>query len=87
MLPEHRKQIITERLQESFSPTALEVIDDSARHHGHAGAASGAGHYIVKITAECFHGRNRVDIHREIYDVLLDLMPDEIHALSIKLES
>jgi BolA protein len=79
----NRIQIITERLQNAFSPTHLEVIDDSHKHVGHAGAEGGAGHYKVIIQADIFKGKSRVDIHREIYRVLNDMIPHEIHALQI----
>jgi BolA protein len=85
MLPEQRIQEIEQRLQKAFSTSKLEVIDDSHKHIGHAGASSGAGHYTVVIAAECFQGKPRVAIHREIYAVLADLIPHEIHALQIKL--
>jgi len=75
--------IIHERLQQHFSPTLLEVQDDSARHQGHAGSANGAGHYTVIIRALCFENQSRLEVHRAIYQVLSDLIPDKIHALSI----
>jgi BolA protein len=76
--------IIKNRLQMAFSPTQLEVQDDSAQHQGHAGSQSGAGHYTIFIAADCFRGLSRVAIHREIYRVLNDLIPEQIHALQIK---
>jgi BolA protein len=80
-----RIQIITERLQQAFSPEKLDVIDDSDKHRGHAGSRDGAGHYTVIITAHCFAGKSRIVVHREIYQVLNDLIPREIHALQIKI--
>lgn len=80
-----RIKIITERLQNQFHPSQLEVIDDSHKHVGHAGAEGGAGHYTVIIQADIFKNKSRVDVHREIYHVLDDLIPHEIHALQIKL--
>jgi BolA protein len=85
MLPAERAQTIRLRLQEKFSPTALEVIDDSADHIGHAGSRDGAGHYTVVISATAFKEKSRIDTHREIYAVLADLIPHEIHALIIKI--
>ena len=81
----HRIELIKTRLQNKFSPTHLEVIDDSAKHAGHAGAQGGAGHYTVIISAEYFSKISRVAAHREIYQVLNDLIPHEIHALQIKI--
>lgn len=80
-----RLEIIRTRLQAAFSPSHLEVEDDSAAHQGHVGSRDGAGHYTVIIAADFFAGKSRVDIHRLIYAELQDLMPREIHALRIKL--
>lgn len=74
---------IRERLERAFSPQSLEIRDDSALHAGHAGARDGAGHYAVTIRAEAFRGVRRVEGHRLVYAALADLMPKEIHALSI----
>ncbi|MEO8400800.1 MAG: BolA family protein [Gammaproteobacteria bacterium] len=84
MNPEERRNLIEERLQKCFSPTQLSVIDDSEKHKGHAGSQGGAGHYTVIIAARCFQGKSRVETHREIYQLFHDLIPHEIHALSIK---
>ncbi len=78
----NRIECIRERLKK-FSPTHLEIMDDSEKHKGHAGAAGGAGHYTVVITSLSFQDKTRVDIHREIYSALNDLIPHEIHALRI----
>jgi BolA protein len=82
-----RMAVIQRRLQEIFSPSHLEVLDDSAKHVGHEGSKSGAGHYTVIIAAESFENKSRVDVHREIYAALQDLIPGEIHALRIKIIS
>ena len=82
-----RMQIMRERLQEAFAPTALEIIDDSDKHKGHAGSRDGAGHYTVQIAAKSLAEKSRVDAHREIYVVLNDLIPLEIHALIIRILS
>lgn len=80
-----RYRILQQRLQQHFSPTTLEVIDDSHKHAGHAGSHHGAGHYTVIIAADCFANKSRVAVHREIYAVLADLIPQEIHALQIQI--
>jgi BolA protein len=85
MKPAERIATIQSRLQAQFNPTMLEVVDDSHQHVGHAGSRDGAGHYTVIVAAACFHQKNRVAIHREIYAVLNDLIPQEIHALQIKI--
>ena len=83
MLNEARIQLITERLQAKFSPSVLEIQDDGAKHAGHA-SNHGAGYYTVIISAEALKKLSRPAQHRAIYAVLNDLIPDEIHALSIR---
>ncbi len=78
-----RLQIIQERLEQTLQPRSCDVQDDSAAHKGHAGAASGAGHFTLKIVSEKFEGLNRISRHRLVYDAVGDLMHTEIHALVI----
>ena len=80
--PERAARIET-LLRESLSPTALEIVDDSAAHAGHAGAAAGGGHFRVRIVAEAFRGRSRIERHRAVHDALAAMLAHEIHALSI----
>ena len=79
-----RIEMIRERLTHALEPEQLEITDDSHQHKGHAGAAGGAGHYSVKIVAERFRGKNTIQRHRMVYLAVSDMMPAEIHALSIK---
>ncbi len=81
-----RKHLIIERLQEKFTPTHLEIQDDSHKHIGHAGSKDGAGHFSVTISADCFKNKSRIETHREIYKALDDLIPHEIHALQIMIK-
>jgi BolA protein len=74
---------IRQRLEQSLAPAALELSDDSALHAGHPGAASGGGHYSVKIVSSCFEGLRLVMRHRLVYDSVHDMMHTEIHALAI----
>jgi len=78
-----RLERIRARLDAAFSPSALAIRDDSALHAGHPGAQGGAGHYAIKIEADAFRGLRSVARHRLVYDALADMLPDEIHALSI----
>jgi BolA protein len=68
----------------ALSPAHIEIIDDSARHAGHAGARDGGGHYQLKIVAAAFVGLRTMQRHRLVYDALGPLMKREIHALSIE---
>lgn len=81
---EKRMVLIRERLEKAFNPARLQIIDDSEKHLGHAGNDGYAGHYTVVISAQAFNNKPLVNAHREIYSVLNDLIPREIHALKIK---
>jgi BolA protein len=78
-----RVDMIRERLTEVFSPQVLNIIDESAKHAGHA-SAGGAGHFVVEIVSDAFEGNSLIQRHRQVYDALIDIMHSEIHALSIK---
>ncbi len=67
----------------ALSPQQLEIADDSAKHAGHAGAASGGGHYRMSIVSPLFAGLPTLARHRLVYDALGAMMKREIHALSI----
>jgi BolA protein len=78
-------QKIYQRLTETFSPSFLEVHDESHQHIGHAGAKEG-GHYAIEISAEIFQDKSLIESHRLIYQALEVLMQANggIHALRIK---
>ena len=79
-----RAQRIRASLETAFVPTRLELIDDSHRHAGHAGAREG-GHFILRIAVPAFAGKRPLECHRMIYAALGELMRTDIHALSIEL--
>ena len=79
-----RVTAIREKLLQALQPESLEITDDSHLHAGHAGAAGGAGHYSVHIVSSRFQGRTTLERHRLVYQALSDMMPGEIHALSIR---
>jgi BolA family transcriptional regulator, general stress-responsive regulator len=81
--PAHATASEVERLlRERLEPSRLEVVDDSAKHAGHAGAAEGS-HFSVLIESDRFKGVARVARHRLVYDALWPLMTRGIHALAI----
>lgn len=83
---EQRVEVIRGILEAAFEPVALEVIDDSHHHIGHAGARDGHGHFSVRIVSRAFAGLSPVARHRAVYAAMGDLMRTDIHALSIKAE-
>jgi BolA protein len=74
---------LRERLA-GLNPLQFELIDDSAKHAGHAGAQGGGGHYRLLIVSAEFSGKSTVARHRLVYEALGDLMRCRIHALSIQ---
>jgi BolA protein len=78
-----RIERIRARLQAALAPVALDLGDESALHAGHPGAASGGGHYRVRIVSNRFEGLKLVMRHRLVYDAVHDMMHSEIHALAI----
>ncbi len=79
-----RVEEIEAKLRAALDPESLDIIDDSHKHAGHAGAKSGGGHFDLTIVSAQFTGQNTVMRHRMIYDALGEMMQSEIHALSIK---
>ena len=82
-MPDTRERLET-ILRERFRPVHLEIRDDSARHAGHAGAASGGGHFEVVIVSAAFEGRTLLDRHRMVNEAVEALIGGAIHALGLK---
>ena len=83
-MSDDRIERMKNRLHQALHPMALEIIDESHKHAGHAGAQGGKGHYKMKIVSKQFEGELPVARHRLIYAALGDMMDNEIHALNIK---
>ena len=76
---------IDQRLRAALAPTRLAVINDSAKHHGHAGDdGSGESHFTVEIEAPAFASMSRLVRQRAVNAALGDLMRDRVHALAIR---
>jgi BolA protein len=73
---------MTQALTTQLAPLALELVDDSAAHAGHAGARSGA-HFNLRIVSARFAGLPRIARHRLVYDALRPWMAEGVHALAI----
>jgi len=75
---------VRRKLNEAFSPSRLDLVDDSDRHHGHAGhSGSGESHFNLRIEAEAFAGKARVMRQRMVMKVLAEELAGPVHALSI----
>lgn len=76
---------IHRKLQDAFAPERLEVVDDSARHAGHAGAGDGGeSHFNVTVVSAAFLGLGRVERQRRIHAALTEELAGPVHALSLK---
>src|SRR5262245_2066932 len=76
---------IRQKLTKAFAPLALEVVDESERHRGHAGyRAGGESHFRIAIAAEAFRGKSRIERHRMINELLRDELNGGVHAIAIQ---
>ena len=76
---------LARKLTETFAPSRLEVIDDSHRHAGHAGARPGGeSHFQVVIEAAVFEGLSRIERQRRVHRALADELAGAVHALSVR---
>ncbi len=75
--------MIRSRLEQAFAPDELDIVDDSHRHAGHAGAKDGRGHFRVRIVSRRFAGTKTLERHRMVYAALGGLMQTDVHALSV----
>ena len=83
-LPTPVADAIRQRLTTALSPSRLDLVDESARHAGHAGARpQGESHFRVSIVSAKFAGKSRVERQRMVFAALGDLMRTDIHALAI----
>lgn len=76
------------KLTAGLTPSRLDIVDDSQKHHGHAGAAPdgmGETHFNVAIESAAFAGKSRVERQRLVHGLLADELRERVHALSLKL--
>ena len=77
-------QRLTQKLTAALSPHMLEIVDQSALHAGHAGAAPGGEtHFDIAITAAAFEGLSRVARQRLVYGLVAEELAGPVHALSL----
>src|SRR6266849_2130542 len=75
---------IRDKLNARFAPTRLEIVDESHRHAGHAGARpEGETHFALTIVSVAFSGESRVARQRLVYQTLAEELATRIHALSL----
>ena len=78
-------EAIRRKLQAAFSPSRLDIVDDSENHKGHAGHREGGeSHFTVIIESAAFAGMGRVERQRQVNRALAEELAGPVHALSIK---
>lgn len=83
-----RADRLKDTLTKAFAPTLLRVVDDSARHAGHAGARpEGQTHYSVLLVSDAFVGINRVARSRAVHAALASEFSGGMHALALTLRT
>lgn len=80
----NRVERIRAALLAAFPGARLDVLDESHLHAGHAGAATGRGHFRVKVETPDFKGMPLLARHRAVYAALGEMMQTDIHALAIE---
>jgi len=79
---------IAAKLEQALSPREIEVLDVSYKHAGHAGwREGGETHFEVRIRADIFAGKNRVECHRMVNGILADELASTVHALQLDLSA
>ena len=77
--------IIKKKLTEALKPVVLDIIDESAKHAGHAGAnPQGESHFNVTIVSQVFEGKSRVERQRMVHQAISQELRQRIHALSLQ---
>ena len=79
---------IEAKLTDAFSPTRLDIVDESYLHAGHIGARpEGETHFRVEIVSAAFEGASRVERQRMVHRVLADELADRVHALALQVRA
>lgn len=81
-------KLIKEKIEEEFSPLVCEVINESAKHKGHAGDnGTGQTHFKLRVVSSAFDNQNAIARQRSVYRVLNSIFDAGLHAISMKLIS
>lgn len=76
---------IEKKLSLKFTPSHLEVLDESEKHRGHAGSRPGGEtHFRVRITSPELDSLSRVAQHRAVMETLDTELKSGVHALAIE---
>jgi len=77
-----------EKLQRTFQPTRLDVINESHLHAGHrTSPGTGESHFRVLIVSPLFAGKSRLQRHRLVNEALAAELKGKVHALALDLRA
>jgi BolA protein len=79
---------IEAKLKAALNPLRLEIVDESARHAGHAGMQGharegGETHFRLVIVSSSFEGQSRLARQRTVYQALSQELADGVHAIAM----
>jgi BolA protein len=82
---------IEKKLTEGLAPIRLVIVDDSAKHAGHAhrimqpghAQAIGDTHFKIEIVSDAFAGKSRIDRHRLVNTLLAEELAGPVPALQL----
>ena len=74
------QQTIEQQLSQEFSPSYLEVVNES---HQHSVPPDSETHFKVVIVAPGFDGKRKVARHRQVYAALAAQLEGPVHALAL----
>lgn len=86
MLAKEEKISIIKLKIESLGYKVLAVVDESYKHSGHQGYSDTGSHFHAKISASFSSSMEKIRAQKEIMKQFLDLIPNEIHALSLEFQ-
>jgi stress-induced morphogen len=79
---------VRKKLQEALKIDSMDVVNDSARHKGHAGNLGGdETHFKITIISDDFKGKTRLECHRMVFQVLEEELKHTIHAMTLDLKA
>ncbi len=79
---------LEDKLRAAFAPSRLAIVDESARHRGHAGARpEGETHFRVAMVSAAFRGKSRIARQRLVHKVLAEELAGRVHALALDLKA
>lgn len=80
------EQKIRKAIEETLSPTHLEVVNESHKHAGHAGDdGSGQTHFKLMVVSSDFSEYNRMQRQRMVNATVKNLFDQGLHAITMQL--